>query len=103
MAQGPNRLVVSDSTFNSGPVIEMSAGIVDLQAEYGLDANGNNLIEDNEWTAATPAGAAWANVRAIRIAVLARSEEWDKSATSADSTRAAATRSGRAAGAALSR
>lgn len=85
-AQGPNRLVVSDTTFSNGPVTEMSAGIVDLQAEYGVDANGNTFVEDNEWTTATPAGAAWANVRAIRVAVLARSEEWDKSATAADSS-----------------
>jgi type IV pilus assembly protein PilW len=85
-APGPNRLVVSDTTFSNGPVIEMAAGIVDLQAEYGIDANGNNFIEDNEWSTATPAGAAWANVRAIRVAVLARSEEWDKSASAADSS-----------------
>jgi type IV pilus assembly protein PilW len=85
-AQGPNRLVVSDTTFSNGPVIEMASGIVDLQAEYGIDANGNNFIEDNEWSTATPAGAAWANVRAIRVAVLARSEEWDKSASAADSS-----------------
>jgi type IV pilus assembly protein PilW len=83
-AQGPNRLVVSDTTFSNGPVVEMSAGIVDLQAEYGIDTNGNTLIEDNEWTTATPAGAAWLNVRAVRIAVLARSEQWDKSANATD-------------------
>jgi type IV pilus assembly protein PilW len=85
-AQGPNRLVVSDTTFSNGPVVEMSAGIVDLQAEYGLDANGNNVIENNEWTAATPVGAAWLNVRALRVAVLARSEQWDKSASATDAS-----------------
>jgi type IV pilus assembly protein PilW len=83
-AQGPNRLIVSDTTFQSGPVIEVSAGIVDLQAEYGVDANGNNVVEDNEWTETTPAGAALLNVRAIRVAVLARSEQWDKSASATD-------------------
>ena len=85
-AQGPNRLVVSDTTFGNGPVVEMSAGIVDLQAEYGVDANGNNVVENSEWTATTPVGAAWLNVRAIRVAVLARSEQWDKSASASDAS-----------------
>jgi type IV pilus assembly protein PilW len=83
-AQGPNRLVVSDTTFSNGPVVEMSAGIVDMQAEYGVDLNGNRLIEDNEWSATQPVGAAWLNVRAIRVAVLARSEVWDRSAGAGD-------------------
>lgn len=83
-AQGPNRLVVSDTTFGGGPVVEMSAGIIDLQAEYGVDLNGNRLVEDSEWTETEPVGAAWLNVRAIRVAVLARSEQWDKSASALD-------------------
>ena len=83
--QGPNRLIVTDKTFSNGPDVELAAGIVNLQAEYGIDANTDNLIEDSEWTTATPApGAGWLNVRAIRIAVLARSEQWDKSASASD-------------------
>ncbi len=80
--QGPNRLVVSDATFGTGTVVEMSDGIVNLQAEYGVDANGNNVVEDGEWTTATPAGANWRNVRAIRVALLARSAQYDKTACS---------------------
>lgn len=76
------RLVVSDATFGGGTVAEMSDGIVDLQAEYGVDANGNSLVEDTEWTTATPAGANWRNLRAIRVALLARSAQWDKAACS---------------------
>jgi len=76
------RLVVADATFGVGTVIDMSDGIVDLQAEYGVDANGNNFIEDSEWTTATPAGLAWRNLRAIRVALLARSDQWDRTACS---------------------
>jgi type IV pilus assembly protein PilW len=80
--QGPNRLVVSDATFGTGTVIEMSDGIVDLQAEYGVDVNGNNFVEDTEWTTATPAGANWRKVRAVRVSLLARSAQYDKVACS---------------------
>jgi type IV pilus assembly protein PilW len=81
-AQGPNRLVVSDATFGDGTVIEVSDGIINLQAEYGVDANGNNFVEDNEWTATTPVGANWRKLRAVRVALLARSAQWDKTACS---------------------
>ena len=76
------RLVVADATFGIGTVVEMSDGIVDLQAEYGVDANGNNFVEDTEWTTVAPAGATWRNLRAIRVALLARSAQYDKAACS---------------------
>jgi type IV pilus assembly protein PilW len=76
------RLVASDATFGDGTVLEISDGIVDLQAEYGVDANGNNFVEDSEWTTVTPAGANWRNVRALRVALLARSAQYDRDACS---------------------
>jgi type IV pilus assembly protein PilW len=81
-AQGPNRLVVSDATFGNGTVIEVSDGIINMQAEYGVDANGNNFVEDNEWTETAPVGANWRKLRAVRVALLARSAQWDKTACS---------------------
>jgi type IV pilus assembly protein PilW len=80
--QGPNRLVVSDATFGIGTPVELSDNIVDLQAEYGVDTNGNTFVEDNEWTTVTPAGANWRRLRAIRVALLARSAQYDKAACS---------------------
>lgn len=56
---------------------EVAEGIVDLQAQYGIDANNNGMIEIGEWTV-TPPAADWTKVRAIRIALLARSQEYEK-------------------------
>jgi type IV pilus assembly protein PilW len=53
--------------------------IVDLQAEYGRDANSNGTVEDNEWFAASPTTAAeWQQVLAIRLGVLARSGNFER-------------------------
>jgi len=62
--------------------IEVADGVLDLQAQYGYDANSDGQIADNEWTVATPpTNADWAKVRAIRVAILARSGEYEKGYT----------------------
>jgi type IV pilus assembly protein PilW len=86
------RLTVVDSLFGLGTE-EVAEGVIDLQAEYAADLNGDNLIGANEWTSAAPTGAApsdpinlctddparsWRCVRAIRVALLSRSGQWDK-------------------------
>lgn len=59
--------------------IEIADGVLDLQAQYGYDANSDGLIADNEWTAATPpTNGDWAKVLAVRVAILARSGEYEK-------------------------
>lgn len=93
----PNRLVVTETLFNA-PAVEVADGIVNLQAEYGIDRNNNQLIEANEWTETAPDNTqvptdldnpcgdnpprSWRCVRAIRVALLARSTHWDKNACS---------------------
>lgn len=67
---------------------EVAEGIVNLQAQYGIDgANGgavNGMIESGEWTATSPTALEnWTKVRAIRVALLARSQEYQKPATDA--------------------
>ena len=58
--------------------IEIADGVLDLQAQYGY-ADALGLIADNAWSAAQPATvAAWGTVRAIRVAILARSGEYEK-------------------------
>lgn len=75
------------------PIVE---GIVQLQAQYGLDVNGNGAIEGDEWrdgcpapavagdapqlrlgpapgACATPSPADWTRVIAVRMAVVVRS------------------------------
>jgi type IV pilus assembly protein PilW len=91
-----NRLVVSENLFGPPaiPDVEAADGIVNLQAEYGIDRNNNQLIEANEWTETAPNNAlvpsdlanpcgdnpsrSWRCVRAIRVALLARSSQWDR-------------------------
>jgi type IV pilus assembly protein PilW len=59
---------------------EAAEGIVNLQAQYGYDANNNNLIESGEWVDALPLPPLrdWTRVRAIRVALLARSQQFEK-------------------------
>jgi len=53
--------------------------IVDIQAEYGRDANNDGQVADAEWTPTPPASAAeWLQVLAIRVGVLARSGNYER-------------------------
>lgn len=53
--------------------------IVDLQAEYGRDANNDGAIVATEWTTNTPTNAAeWQQVLAIRVGLLARSGNYER-------------------------
>jgi len=66
------------------PNTPVAEGVVDMKAQYGVDTDGNGLITDaapNEWTKVAPAD--WTNVRAIRIAVLVRSRNFERPAASA--------------------
>lgn len=54
--------------------MEVGEGIIDLQAEYGLDTDGD--FQADTWQAADP--ASWTQVIAIRVALLARSQQYEK-------------------------
>jgi type IV pilus assembly protein PilW len=58
--------------------VEIADGVIDLQAEYGYDGDGDGLVSDTEWTTATPAGTNWAKVLAIRVAILTRSAQYEQ-------------------------
>lgn len=59
--------------------VQIIDDIVDLQAEYGIDANGDGAIAATEWTATTPTVAAdWQRVLAVRVAVLARAGNYER-------------------------
>lgn len=97
----PNRLVATEWFFNASPG-EVADSIVNLQAEYGIDLNNDQVIAANEWTETAPdnnliptpnplndrmacgdtPSRSWRCVLAIRVALLARSAHWDKSACS---------------------
>jgi type IV pilus assembly protein PilW len=56
------------------PIID---DIVDLQAQYGKDTDDNGAVET--WNTVTPtSGAQWQQVLAIRVAVLARSPNYER-------------------------
>jgi type IV pilus assembly protein PilW len=70
------------------PSQDVMDGIFDLQAQYGKDNNGDNVVD--EWTKCIttcgptpplPTEVDWIKVIAIRVAVLARSDEYIKPAT----------------------
>ncbi len=60
--------------FVDTPVMD---NVVNMQAQYGRDTDGNGIVEN--WTAVSPTTAAeWQQVIAIRLAVVARSTQFEK-------------------------
>ena len=63
--------------------MDIAEGVINLKAEYGYDTNANGQIDDGpgnvEWLTALPAGADWRRVLAVRIAVLVRSRQFERS------------------------
>lgn len=58
--------------------IEVGDGIINLKAEYGIDTNGDYIVDT--WQSAAPAAADWNKIIAIHVAVLARSPQYEKTA-----------------------
>jgi type IV pilus assembly protein PilW len=77
------RLVRTDVMHNAGP-FEVAEGVVSLKAQYGYDLDGDNRIADTpgapEWITALPTPVDWTKVRALRVALLVRSSQFEKSA-----------------------
>lgn len=72
-------LTFTNDLANQVTPTEVAEGVIDLQAEYGIDANNDGTLAAAEWTSATPATtAAWGQVRAIRIGLLARSQQFEQ-------------------------
>jgi type IV pilus assembly protein PilW len=72
-----NKLVVSnDLVYTDGVPIEAADLIVDLQAQYGIDADNNGMISAGEWTNLDPLD--WRTLLAVRFALLARSTQFEK-------------------------
>lgn len=84
-------------TLANAPGAIVAEGILNMQAEYGIDTDNDNIISDKEWTVTPPTEAlaadannpcnvnpavSWRCVRAIRISLLTRSDNWDPTACS---------------------
>ncbi len=76
------RLDSFDSTTGNTTSTDLFGNIVNLQAVYGRDTNADQQVDT--WTAVNPATAAeWAQVIAIRVALVARSDQAEKTAVNA--------------------
>lgn len=67
-----------EAIFNPVP-LDVADGVINLKAQFGVDANINTTIEPGEWVAALPLGTNWTQVLAIRVAILVRSRQFEKS------------------------
>ena len=56
--------------------MQIAEGVVNLKAEYGIEATPTAPIAPAEWTAAAPAD--WRRLLAIRVAVLVRSRQYER-------------------------
>jgi len=76
------RFLTENNTLANQPAAtEVAEGIVNLQAEYGVDANANGVVDAAEWGAAAPVN--WRQLRAVRFALLARSSQYETTAVTA--------------------
>jgi len=67
------RYIDSDGD-NNNDTSAAADGIINLQAEYGLDTNNDTIVDT--WQASAP--ATWSTVRAIRVGLLSRSQQYEK-------------------------
>jgi len=76
-ASGNLQLASFESSDGTVTARDLFAGIVNLQAYYGLDSNADGVIDS--FTATTPTGnAGWRQVVAVRLALVARSGQLEK-------------------------
>ena len=66
--------------FAATPPIPVAEGVINIKAEYGVDLNNDGQIANAEWQTAAPAD--FRTVLAIRVAVLVRSRQFERSADS---------------------
>lgn len=85
-----NSSLVFSNQLGAGTTSTVAEGVVQLRAQYGVDdgaggATANDgIISASEWTNAAPAN--WSQVLAIRFALLARSQQLEKTAVSGTPT-----------------
>jgi type IV pilus assembly protein PilW len=75
-------VLTRSNTLRDTTTFEVAEGIVNLQAQYGIDGLGtgvfNGRIEASEWSDTLPATSEWHRVLAVRVALLARSSQYEK-------------------------
>lgn len=72
---------------NAGEWQPAAEGVVSLRAEYGVDANNDDRVETGEWTRTAPVlPLTWEDLKAIRIAMVARGKQFERAIVSTDCT-----------------
>ena len=76
-------VAAQDSDGDGTTDADLGDGIVQLKALYGKDTDGDGVVDT--WNATLPtSGVQWMQVRAVRIALLARSAKLEKTAVTSD-------------------
>ncbi len=81
-ANGISALSRGEWIFNSNTLpVDVAENVINLKAQYGVDTDGNGRITNNgpnEWTTVAPPD--FTQVLAVRVAVLVRSRQFERSA-----------------------
>ena len=72
-----------DDLQGAGGFIPIAEGVIDMKAEYGYDTDPLAPVTI-AWTKALPAPIDWTTVRAVRVAMLVRSRNFEKPAANAN-------------------
>lgn len=79
-----------NTTTGASQTRDLYPQVIQLQAEYGTDTNlADNTVQVSNWTTTTPAAndnAGWQAIKAIRVAVVARSNVYEKEAVTVAGT-----------------
>lgn len=71
-----NRVLARTDLIHATPPMQIAEGVINLKAEYGVDADNDGTIAPGEWQTAAPAD--WRRLLAIRVAVLVRSRQFER-------------------------
>jgi type IV pilus assembly protein PilW len=70
--------------------MQIADGVVNIKAQYGVDADNNGRVDNGEWTNVAPIGD-WTKLLAVRVAVLVRSRAFERSGDPSATTTAPVT------------
>jgi len=74
---------VDEIGINGAVFTPIAEGVVDMKAEYGYDTNPDPAVLTVAWTKTLPTPIDWTTVRAVRVALLVRSRNFERPATNA--------------------
>lgn len=81
------RLTWLDTAIGTEKELDLFPQVIQLQAEYGVDDTVDDVTKITSWTVTTPTTSAdWQKVKAVRVAVVARSDVYEKDTVTIAST-----------------